>query len=159
LPRKPGKGQAIDRGLPVGEDFGKLPTDTKVDFLADTNRLKRWLKPRRNNPYRWKIGTFSLPETGLVMHQKLVLAACKKFVENVRQQDGGWTLASRLSVSGPYRGHDLETGKPLEGKTEYKVTAVFKKENIKELRIELPPGIVKKDPEQTITLSEAIRIG
>lgn len=152
------KGKSIDRGLTVGEDFAALP-HIPVDFLTDTARLNRKLNARRDNPYRWKIGTFTLPVCSEVMHRKLVIDACEDFVETMTKQ--WWTLSSRLAVSGPYPGKDLDTGMPLSlgGKTEFRVKAIFKMEKFSESRLEIPKDMVKQDPEHVVSLREALTIG
>ena len=151
--REPGQGRSVDRGMSVGDDFTLLPT-TKVDFLADTARLNDWLNLRQENPYRWKTGTFRLPECSETIHRKLVVLACKKFIVAMDKQ--GWTLESRLAATGPYKALELEHHD--DGKQEFRVRAIFKTV-LKTIRFEIPKDIVKRDPDQTVSLKEAINIG
>jgi len=128
----------------------------ELDYLLDTTPLNKKLRDRRDNPYRWKTGSFSVPKgiSGIQL-KRLADEAVKRWLTAFEKQ--GWTLASKVQV---YKGkpfaYDISLGATLLDKEEICCRAIFKTEP-KPVRIEVPGGIVRRDPEQSISLNEAMK--
>ena len=114
----------------------------KLDYLLDTTALNKKMADRKDNPYRWKVGTFHAPKgcKGESLKQGCK-RACDAFVSVMEKQ--GCILASKLQVYGPYPAHDLMMNNIIVlDKQEMRVRGIFKTIP-KPVRIELPPSSVK----------------
>lgn len=136
------------------DKFKTLPKGGEPDYLIDTARLNRKLARRANNPYREHTCAFPVPKTmDRWAFERRAKQALGTFLETMEKE--GWVLVSKLRFERRDGFHDLEQG-AMPDCWEYRVTGLFKT-TPKPLRIEVPPGLVKQDPEHRITLKEALR--
>lgn len=140
--------------LKTWDGFSELPKKG-MDYLLDTTALNKKLADNRDSPYRWRTGSFHVAKG---ISGEFLKRACdgsiKRWLLVFEKQ--GWILASKIQVYGPYIAHDIDLGVIVLDKMEMRVRAVFKT-NPKPIRIELPPSIVRQDPEQTASLVEVAR--
>lgn len=125
--------------------------------LLDTNAINARLAPGRDNPLRRRTGTFRVQD-GISIRgfEKRVQQAGYAFIAMMEKE--GWVLKSRLALTGPFAAHDLLSGALLLDAHEYRYTGIFATRP-RPVRIELPPAIVRQDPQQSISLSDAIKAG
>lgn len=125
------------------------------DYLLDTNALNAKYALRNQNPLRYITGRFDAPD-GMSKEgfERLAKQMSVKFVESMGKR--GWTLMTDLRVKGPQYSRDMGTGAVLLGQHTFQVAGTFATVS-QPVRLELPPGIVRKDPEQKISLKEAAR--
>jgi hypothetical protein len=130
----------------------------KPDFLLDTARINAKYARRKDNPLRIRTGSFHLPKE--MKGPTLVRAqdgATGAFVRAFEQR--GWVLQDHVQLEGPFQAY-TEARLPILDKYEWRCAGTFKGvQTQEEVRIELPPGIVRRDPEHEITLKEAIKAG
>jgi hypothetical protein len=130
---------------------------TEPDYTIDVNALQLKYDKRRNDPRQIHYGSFSLDSEiqGGRLEQESN-TACSRFEQAMIKK--GWDLASQFNVVGPFSSHDIDSNLVLLGRSEYRIRAVFKPQNTpKPVRIEIPTGLVKRDPEHLITLAEAVK--
>lgn len=131
--------------------------NTEPQFLLDTAAINAKYAKTADDPRRWWTGTFQTPFDCAYRSEafeKIARERCSRFIDAMRKK--GWDLVSRLSVYGPQRAHDIDSNIVLLDKREYRVRGVFQLASTpKSVRFEIPPALVKRDPEQTISLSEA----
>ena len=133
-----------------------MATTSEPQFLIDTVAINRKYAAMKHDPRRWWTGVFQAP-VGCSDGQRRRLAydACGRWIEAMKKRR--WDLVGRVSMYGPRRAHDINTNITLLDREEYILRAVFKLADtpVTEL-IEIPTGLIKRDPEHTITLHEAI---
>ena len=123
------------------------------DYLIDTAAANLRLSKRNGNPYRRHVCTFPVErDMSPSGFEKRCKEAIETFLEAMRKS--GWELASPLSFERRDLAVDMEKGYRPEC-FEYRVSGVFKCKP-EAVRIEVPPQLVRKDPEQTISLREAM---
>jgi len=119
-------------------EFKELPKEG-LDFILDTTALNKKYEDSKDNPYRWRVGTFQVPKYVNGDHMKnLCKSAIDKWLEIYERQ--GWQLASKVQVyrGNPF-GYDLHSGVALLDREELRVRAIFKNINQpKTMRIEIP---------------------
>lgn len=77
-----------------------------------------------------------------------------------RMEKTGWRLVTRPVLTGPFSCFDIRDSMTVEGMSEFRLTAVFRlTKSLTTTRIELPPGIVRQDPEQDISVHDAVAAG
>tara|TARA_Y100000310_G_C20237501_1_gene603053 strand:+ start:169 stop:600 length:432 start_codon:yes stop_codon:yes gene_type:complete len=137
----------------------RVATNTEPEFLIDTAAINAKYAAIRHDPRRWWTGTFHAPydcQFGSDAFAQLARERCSRFVAAMQKR--GWDLISKLKVYEMGRARDIETNAVLLDKRNYNVKGVFQlAETPKPSRIEIPAGLVKKDPEHRITLAEANR--
>jgi len=134
-----------------------MATKQELDYLLDTTSINRKLADRKDNPYRWRTGSFMVDkhasESIKDVQKKL---AGDKFVNAFAKM--GWTLQSKLQFyPGQETAYDATRGVALLDKEEWRVRGIFAIEKIEPIRIELPPTSVRKDSDQTATLVEVVK--
>ena len=131
---------------------------TEPEFLIDTAAVNKRLAAQRADPRRWWTGTFRAPkECTRAQLQSTARESCNRFVQAMLKK--GWDLIGKFYMYGPNTARDLESGAVLLDKNEFLVKAVFQMaETPKTVRLELPPGIVKRDPAHRITAAEARKV-
>ena len=123
--------------------------------MLDTTAINKRMADKADNPYRWRTGSFRLPKSVVgEMKDKMTDAACNAFLQAFERQ--GWKLESKVQVVGPFTARDLGNGAVLLDQDEWRVRAIFSTVP-KPVRIEVPAGLVRQDPEQNITLKEALK--
>jgi hypothetical protein len=128
------------------------------DFLLDTTKINTKYARRKDNPLRIRTGSFHLPKEmkGRTL-EKAQDGAMGAFVQAFEQR--GWVLQDRVQLEGPFQAR-TEDRIPILGTNEWRCVGTFKGvQTQQDIRIELPPGIVRRDPEHEITLKEAIKAG
>ena len=107
------------------EQFRKLPTDCRAE-LTDEDIAR--LQAKHDNlaktaPVRLLTGTFRCP-WGLspADREKFFHSRVKIFIDSMEKR--GWTLRSRISITGPYVYRD-EQNVPVLGYSQYQVQALF----------------------------------
>lgn len=126
----------------------------EIDALIDTTAINKKMADRADNPYRWRVGSFFLPKgISEEMRSRLGTPYIQKFIEVFAKQ--GWKLESKVQIYGPFPARSLE-GAYILDMEEWRVRAVFSTKP-EPMRIEVPAGLVRQSPEQTITVKEAIR--
>lgn len=132
-------------------------TRADLDYLLDTTAINKKMADRKDNPFRWRVGSFMMPLDASKGHQKAICHnAAQVFVtQQVRE---GWVQASKLQFwkEKPIA-HDLLSGAYLLDREEWRVRGIFRKEDFKPVRIEVNPAIIRQSPDQTMNLSEAIK--
>ena len=146
----------LDLSKPWGEQFKELPKK-ELDYLLDTTALNKKMADRADNPYRWRSAGF-LVNKSASMAQKEAEAkiAVAKWIEIEAKK--GWTLESKVQVykpGGPAL--DLATGAVLLDRESWEARGIFKTKP-QPLRLELPKGMVRQDPEQKLSLREALKL-
>ena len=129
-------------------------TRTEPEFLVDTVAINRKHAAHRDNPYRTWTGvtTVDFDCTGEMLERRLYDAA-GRFINAMTKR--GWDLAGKVNIGSPHQARN-DDGTPISGKVEYQLKAGFKfTEPLRVSRIEIPTGLVKRDPEHVITLAEA----
>lgn len=131
--------------------------NTEPQFLIDTAAINAKYAKTAGDPRRWWTGTFQTPFDCVYRSdafEKLARERCGRFINAMHKK--GWDLVSRLSVYGPQRAHDIDSNIVLLDKREYRVRGVFQLASTpKPVRLEIPPDLVRREPEQTISLSDA----
>jgi len=140
--------------LKTWDGFSKLPKEG-LDYLLNTTALNKKMADRKDNPYRWRVGSFQVPkDITQDMLEKVSQEACKKFVQTMEKQ--GWKLESKLQVFGPFPAYDLLYRVILLDKDELRVRGIFSTEP-KPIRLELPSTSVRQDTKQKADLIEVAR--
>jgi hypothetical protein len=113
-----------------------LPTE--VDMSTGFAQMKRRLAAGRNNPLRWKHGSFRVPVGASPAHYETIRnVAIKRFVGQMDRD--GWELRTRIKVEKSRFPAVLpDTNKVQEDQLEYVVTAGFRKVDFRHIRIEVP---------------------
>jgi hypothetical protein len=131
---------------------------TEPQFLIDTEALNAKYAKRRDDPRRMFEGAFRMPKGASAQQlERVAREAIDRFIEAMRKK--GWDLYSRVSVYKADMCRDIDNPSVvLLDKDEYRARAIFKMASTPvRVREEVPPGLVKRDPEHTITLGEALR--
>ncbi len=141
--------------LQTWDGFSDLKKE-EADYLLDTTSINKRLKDKQKSPYRMRVGSFQLPKG---IQGEMKDRACDKAVKSflLAFEKQGLDLASKVQVYGPFPCYDIRSNILLLDKEEWRARALFKTKP-KPMRIELPPGIIKRDPEHRITLKEAMKI-
>lgn len=143
-------------GLLSVNDFLNLPKGQEPDYLVDTARINRRMAKRNVNPYRdWRCDVTVPKDSSPRAFRQRMKDSIDTFIKHLNQE--GWTLVSTMRFTRSDRAVDMEKG-PLPDCVTYHVTGTFKT-NPKPIRIEVPEGLVKRDPEQRISLKQAMRAG
>lgn len=133
-------------------------TKEELDYLLDTTAINKRIADQKDNPFRWRVGSFQVPKgvSGETL-KKHCRKACDKFVSAYERQ--GWQLASKVQVyEGEPYAYDIRDGIPLLDMQEMRVRAIFKlTKEPQKIRIELPPTSVRHDPEETTTLRKVMK--
>ncbi len=80
--------------------------------------------------------------------------SCGRFIEAMKKRR--WDVVGKCYVYGPYPAHDIDSSAIILGEVEYQIRAVFQlADTPKIVRDEVPTGLIRRDPEHTITLAEA----
>lgn len=118
------------------------PPKPGVDVAALQKRLDPW----RDNPLRYLRGTFRCPREATSAQRTEIMAdAVKVFVLAMAKQ--GWEQHSRIQIlDSPYEAHagPESTDPVMPDYQEYIARGVFQKIDLKPVRIELPPDLVKE---------------
>jgi len=135
-------------------NFNEL-TKTEPDLLIDTDAINERLRNNEKYVGRIHVGTFALPldmSPGMVKAKSFEKA--REYIE-VKEKDG-WKLMGRPSITGPYPAHD-EYGNIDENSREFWVKGLFRymKTPVR-TRIELPPSMIKQDPEHHVAPKDII---
>tara|TARA_Y100000310_G_C20689057_1_gene820996 strand:- start:163 stop:591 length:429 start_codon:yes stop_codon:yes gene_type:complete len=137
----------------------RVAANQQPEFLIDTAAVNAKYAAIRHDPRRWWTGSFHAPYDcifGSDAFVKLARERCNRFVDAMKKR--GWDLISKLKVYEMGKARDINSNVVLLDKLNYNVKGVFQlAETPKPMRTEIPPGLVKRDPEHTITLSEARR--
>lgn len=127
-------------------------------FLIDTAAINRKYAKRKDDPRRMFEACFRTNK-GITPGQLDTIAreAIGRFIEAFRKK--GWDLYSRVSVYKADSCRDIDNpGVVLLDKDEYRARAIFRMASTpKPIREEVPSGLVLRDPEQRISLSDAIK--
>lgn len=127
---------------------------TEPEFLIDTAAINRKYAAQRDNPHRTWTGVTQVDVdcAGEILKRHLY-SACGRFIDAMRKRN--WDLVGRLFVGSPHQARN-DNGILLLGRVEYSIRGGFKfTEPLRPLRTEVPSGLVKRDPDHTITLAEA----
>src|SRR3990167_5886321 len=97
--------------LKTWDGFSELPK-SDLDNILDTTALNKKLADRKDNPYRWRVGSFHIPK-GMSKEQRerASKVACDKFIDSMSKQ--GWELKSKIQIYGPYPAIDSIYQVPL----------------------------------------------
>ncbi len=129
-------------------------TRTEPEFLIDTVAINRKYAAQRDNPYRTWTGVtlVDIDCLGDMLKRRLRDAAVR-FIEAMRKRS--WDLEGRVYVGDPHQARN-DDGTPISGKVEYRIKGGFKFASpLKTVRTEIPTGLIKRDRDHVITLSEA----
>ena len=130
---------------------------TEPEFLIDTAAINKKYAAMKDDPRRWWTGVFQTDaECKDELLKKKTYDSCQRFVVAMAKRD--WDLVGGVHVYGPFKLHDIDTSVVILGKSEWKVRAIFRlAQSLKSIRMEVPSGLVRRDPEQRLTLREALR--
>jgi hypothetical protein len=128
---------------------------TEPEFLIDTVAINRKYAARKDDPRRTWTGAYRAPKgCSPDQFERISQEACHRFVEAMRKK--GWDIYGKPQVHGPRKARDLD-GLVLLDMDEYLICIVFKLASTpKPIHDEVPTGLIKRDPEHTITLAEAV---
>jgi hypothetical protein len=131
---------------------------TEPEFLIDTAAINRKYASRKDDPRRTWTGTTQLPyDCEGESRVKALYEACGRFINSMKKRN--WDLIGKLYVDPPTTAYDIDTSIPLLDKREYHIRGVFQfQEPLRPARIEIPSGLVKRDPEHKITAAEAKKV-
>lgn len=141
------------------DGFGDIPK-RDLDYLIDTEAINKRLEARKDNPYRVKTGSFTVPKRGISRKafDDLVWRSSSYFVGAMEKQ--GWTLESKLKLRGPFLARDLTSKLVMLDKHEFRLEGIFRhRKTPQPFRIEIPPDLVRRDPEQKIDHKQAAKAG
>lgn len=127
------------------------------DFLIDTEAVNAKYRARSGDPRRTWTGTTLVDQDckGDLL-QKRLYEAGGKFIQAMAKK--GWDLIGKVKIKGPFTARDIETNAVLMGKNEWHLEAAFRLQSApRTIRTELPPGVVRRDPEHRLTTAEAVR--
>ena len=136
------------------KDFYDLPKGGEPDYLIDTAKANREMAQRNRTPIRRHNCDFNVPKD--ISRQALrqyVKEALETFIGVMDKND--WVLYSGFTFSQMGAAIDLEKG-VLPDHVGYRASALFRKVNVKPVRLEIPPDLVKRDPEHRIGLKQAM---
>ena len=131
-----------------------------LDYLIDTTAINKRLASLQNNPYRVKTGSFTSPKRGISRKafDDLVWRSSSYFIGAMEKQ--GWTLESKLRLKGPFLARDLGSKLVMLDKHEFHIEGIFRfRKTPQRVRTEIPPDLVRQDPEQVIDHKQAARAG
>ena len=138
--------------LQAWDGFADLPTD--VDIGINLVALNAKMAARKDNPNRVLTGTFNVPMEAEKRHMpEFSNKAAKTWIAAKAKE--GWTQRSNVQMKGPYPAYDPIYHVPMLGFKEYRLYCVMST-NPKPIRIEVPGGLVKSDPAQTIAPSRRL---
>ena len=140
--------------LKTWDGFSKLPKHD-LDYMLDVTALNKKMADRKDNPYRWRIGSFHVPKAiSGAMFVKASQEASKKFVQAMEKK--GWKLESKLQVYGRFPAYDLLSEGILLDMDQYRIRGIFSTIP-KPVKIELPEHLVRDDKEEKADLVAAIK--
>jgi hypothetical protein len=142
--------------LSTWDGFSELPKEG-LDCLLDTTALNKKMADRKDNPYRWRTGSFMVPKgASKQIVENTGNDACKAFVSAMEKQ--GWTLQSKLQVfkSKKLFAYDIRDGVLMLDKDEWMIRGIFATVP-KPVRIEVPATSVRQAPDQAGNLWEVAR--
>lgn len=129
------------------------------DFSIDTAAINAKYAALADDPRRNRAGSFRVPvevQYRSEAFKQIARNACTIWINALRKQ--GWDLIGAPRVYGPRTAYDLGTGVVLLDKKEYLIHGTFILASTpKTERIEIPHGLVKRDPEHRIGLAEAVK--
>ena len=134
-----------------------LGLNTEHEILIDTAAVNAKYAKYRDDPRRWWTGVTQADSDcqGESLQRKLYEAS-GRFIEAMGKR--GWDLQGKVYVAPAHSVRDMATGAVILGKFEYAIRGLFKMAHTpKPDRIEIPAGLVKREPDQKITLSEAVK--
>lgn len=136
----------------------RVATTLEPEFLIDTEAINKRLRETKEDPRRWFVGSFFAPYDCVYKSDSfraLAKERTSRFIDAMRKK--GWDIIEAPQVFGPFEARNIDSGAVLLDQKEYRVRAVFQlQETPKLIRDEVPSGLVKRDPEHTITLKQAI---
>jgi len=140
----------------ISIDWNKTVPKGDLDLLLDTTAINKRMADNKDNPYVWRLASFMVPKDARKEIQKnIAKKACDAFIQAQAKQD--FTLVSKLQVfQGQETATDLMSGLPRLDMTEWRARGIFKTVP-KPQRIELPPWMVRHDPEETRSVKQAVK--
>lgn len=133
----------------------KVATTTEPNFLLDTVEINKKYSAYKDDPRRYQSGTFRAPKgcnTGQLAN--IGRERGYRYIDVMRKK--GWDLVGKLKAFGPKPARDLATGVIVLDEDEYVLLGLFQlAERPKPMPLEVPTGLIRRDPEHTITLHEA----
>lgn len=120
------------------DDADLSPGKVEPDFNIDVAALnEKYGGVHNNDPRRAMAGTFSVPKgISIAMFERLVYDRSSRFVDGLVKK--GWTLISKLQLTGPFPYRDRQTGLALLDQNEYRLRGAFQLAKPKPVRIEIP---------------------
>lgn len=130
-------------------------TQTEPNFLIDTRAINAKYARRRHDPRRTWTGVTRV-DVAMSEGQKAsaLREAANRFLQAMHKRR--WDIDGRLFLRGPFPDRDDATGAVILGKELYKIVGVFRlADPPKPRRIEIPAGLVQREPDQVISVAEA----
>jgi len=132
---------------------------TDIDYSIDTAAINAKYAKIADDPRRLKTGTFTAPVEVAYRSEsfkRMARAACSVWIDALKKQ--GWDLISPPKVYGPRKSYDLDTNILVLDRKEYLIKGIFMLASTPRTeRIEIPPGLVKRDVDHVIGLDEATK--
>jgi len=137
--------------MPNAADIlGPLTTERPRDYGIDHAFLQR--KYGRSEPVRRHYGRLRIPlDASPRIVRAMTVDAGKQFLAAKAKM--GWKLISPLRAEGPFRTKDPISGEPMNG---FRLYGDFETKP-KPRRIPLPAGIIKREPDEEISLRAAAK--
>ncbi len=136
------------------KDIKALPS-YEPDFLVDVDAINKRYRQREGDPRRAWTGTFQAPKSHqMSTFESVAKERCNRFIDSMKKR--GWDLKSKLQIYGPFAAYDIRDRVLLLDMAEYRVRGIFQLDKPKVQRIEVPAGVVRRDPNQVISLTEAL---
>jgi len=126
-----------------------------LDHLLDVTAINKKMADRKDNPYRWRVGSFHVPKN---LPPEMFNRVCREAINRwlPMYEKEGWTLASKVQVYGKWPARDLMTGAVLLDRDEYRARAIFKADQKlkKTVRTYIPESLIKKTDNQKVSLAD-----
>jgi hypothetical protein len=115
----------------------------ELDVGIDVAKVQYRLDAKKDNPYTVLEGSCQMPtDASSGLKKSHLKESANTFL--VHMDKRGYSLASRLSLLGPFAATELDSdGELIEGKEEWRVRGVFKKDKPDFQRIEVDPALIK----------------
>jgi hypothetical protein len=115
------------------------------DGTIDVAKVQYRLDAKKDNPYTVLEGSCQMPtDASGGLKKSHIKESTNTFL--VHMDKRGYNLVSRISLLGPFPATEIDKGSEVvEGKEEWRIRGVFKKDKPELQRIEIDPALIKGD--------------
>ena len=111
----------------------------------DIAKVQYRLDAKKDNPYTVLEGSCQMPsDASSGLKKSHLKESANTFLTHMDKR--GYSLASRISLLGPFPATEIDKGSEvIEGKEEWRIRGIFKKDKPEFQRIEIDPALIKGD--------------